>query len=191
MSERTSSPQPQPRGSRGRSASRRLDVTLGDMVRGVVLLGVGVVLVGWFLGLFRNDTVVEPDAVDYAAVAEQAQPGAPFALVVPSSLPEGWRATSARFDPGDDSWHVGILTEDDRYAGIEQSAEDAARVVEEFAGGSVAAGSVEIAGRPWRRLVDAGDGEVTLVRRGAQATTLVTGSAPQPSLVLLAGGLDV
>jgi len=165
-------------------------VTLGDMVRGVVLLGVAVVLVGWFLGLFRNDTVVEPDAVDYAAVAEQAQPGAPFALAVPSSLPEGWRATSARFDPGDDSWHVGILTEDDRYAGIEQSPEDASRVVEEFADGSVAAGSVEIVGRPWRRLVDVGDGEVTLVRRGAH-TTLVTGSAPEPSLVLLAGGLDV
>ncbi len=191
MSEHTSSPQPQPRGSGGRPASRRLDVTLGDMVRGVVLLGVAVVLVGWFLGLFRDDTVVEPDAVDYPAVAEQAQSGAPFALAVPSSLPEGWRATSARFDPGDDSWHVGILTEDDRYAGIEQSADGAARLVEEFADGSAAAGRVEIAGRQWRRLVDAGDGEVTLVRRGAQVTTLVTGSAPEPSLVLLAGGLEL
>ena len=179
----TDSPEP-----RGRSGARRLDVTLGDMVRGVALLALAVLVVGWFLGLFRNDTVVEPEAVDVVAVAEEAQPAAPFELAVPTSLPAGWRATSARFEPLEDSWHVGFLTAADEYVGLEQSAHGVEALVADFAADAIPAGQARLPGRTWRRLVDETDGEVTLVRGGAAAGTLVTGF-PEPAVVLVAAEL--
>lgn len=160
------------------------------MLRGVGLLALAIVLGTWAFGFFRADTVVRPDTVDYAAVAEQAQPGAPFDLAVPSALPDGWRATSATYDPVDQRWHLGILTDHDEYAGVEQAAGDGRLLVADVAAGSTTAGLVRVNGRPWQRLVDTEDGEVTLVGEIGGAGTVVTGSVPDPSLVALVESLE-
>lgn len=174
-----------------RSPSRRPELSIADIVRGVLVLAVGVLVVGWLAGLFRSDSVVERDPVDYVAVARQAQQVAGFDLAVPSTLPTGWRATSARWSDVEQAWHLGILTAEGEYVGIEQSAAgNSTAMAREHAEDATIAGTVEVGGLPWRRLVDARTGEVTLVRELPRSTTLVTGTAPEPTLVLVAGRLD-
>lgn len=157
-----------------------------DVVRVVGLLAIGIVVVGWLAGLFRNDTVVEPSVVNYAAVAEAAQDEADFPLAVPGGLPGGWRATSADWDPADQRWHVGILTEGEDYAGIEQSALDAAAARRTYAPEATEAGTVDVSGQPWVRLVDEQTGAVTLLLEQPESTVVVNGSAPEASLADLA-----
>lgn len=157
----------------------------------MLVLAVGVLVAVWVGSLFRNDTVVEPDPVDYRAVAEQAQPAADFALAVPDRLPSDWRATSARWDPVDEQWHLGILTADEEYVGVEQAGGDPDTLVAAYASGAVAAGEADVDGRQWRRFVDEESGEVTLVLRTQHASTLVTGTAPEVTLVAVAGSLGV
>jgi len=155
--------------------------SFADVVRAVVVLAAGVLVLAWAAGLFREDTVVEPEPVDYLAVAAQARPEAGFALARPAELPAGWRATSARWAPGDRLWHLGMLTADEEYIEVEQS-DDPAVVAAANEANPTPAGSVDVEGTPWRRLVDEETGEVSLVYRSADSTTLVTGTAPHATL---------
>ncbi len=156
---------------------------MADVVRVVVLFAVGIVTIGWVGGLFRADTVVEPAAVDYAAIAATAQDAADFELAVPADLPDGWRATSARWHSGEQRWHLGLLTAEDEYVGLEQLSAGVSEARNAVAPGSTQAGSVMIAGRSWMRLVDEDTGAVTLLRDLRSSTLLVSGSAPEPALV--------
>ncbi len=155
----------------------------------MLVLAVGVLLAVWVGSLFRDETVVEPDPVDFRAVAAQAQPAADFTLAVPGDLPDGWRATSARWEPLDQQWHVGILTDDDQYVGIEQATANVSELVAQYASAATEAGTVDVAGTPWRRFVDEETGEVALVLSAPRAATLVTGTVAEATLVLVAAGL--
>jgi len=159
------------------------------VVRGVLVLAVGVLLAVWVGSLFRDETVVEPDPVDFRAVAAQAQPAADFTLAVPGDLPDGWRATSARWEPLDQQWHLGILTDDNQYVGVEQATANVSELVAQYASAAVEAGTVDVAGTPWRRFVDEESGEVALVLSAPRASTLVTGTVAEATLVLVAAGL--
>ena len=72
---------------------------------------------------------------------------------------------------------------------VEQSADEASALVAAHAGGASEAGTVDVQGRPWWRFVDEQSGEVALVRERPLASILVTGSAPEPTLVGVAAGL--
>ncbi len=78
-------------------------------------------------------------AIDYATIVEQARPAAGFELLAPSSLPKGWKATSASFNI--DWWHLGVLTDDEEYIGLEQIKGGVDRAIERFADGSKADGT--------------------------------------------------
>lgn len=76
--------------------------------------------------LFLVVVVVRPDpgppeAVDYAAVAAEAQGGADQPLIVPV-LPGDWSANDARFDTvsGVLTWYVGFITPDRQFIGLNQ-----------------------------------------------------------------------
>jgi hypothetical protein len=118
------------------------------------------------------ESVVKP--VDYASIVAQARPAATFPLAAPPSLPEGWRATSARFQAN--GWHLGILTDDEQYVGLEQLTASVDRAVDRFAEDSKAAGTAEVAGETWT--VRSGpEGRVIYVRNADGLTTLVNSSA--------------
>ncbi len=158
-------------------------------MRVVVLLAVGVLVVGWFGGLFRSDTVVEPRTVDYRGIAAAAGADAGFPLAAPQTLPAGWRATSARWEPAERRWHLGILTGDDEYVAVEQSAGgDPADVLPAAA---EPAGRVAVGGTRWQRFTVAGAQEVALLRRSGEVVTVVAGSVGEPELVAFAAGLDL
>jgi hypothetical protein len=151
----------------------------GDIARSIAVIGL--ILVALF-GIGRLVTV-EPDhpttPVDYRSAAESSRTVADFDLLAPTSLPEGWHATSVRFDKG--AWHLGVLTADKEYVGLEQVREPERRTVERFAPRSTSDGAAEIEGTTWSRR-SGPDGDSTYVRRDGDMTVLVTGSAPRAQI---------
>jgi hypothetical protein len=160
----------------------------------VLLVGVGAFVV------MRDVTRVDPAdpvrPVDYLRPARFAQETAPFEVLTPRALPEGWTATSVRFDPTaqEQSWHVGVLTADQGYVGLEQSERSADAMVADFVDEDAdEGGEVRIAGRTWRVWTDSGrdpgadpstapEGDLALVRSDGGATTLVVGTVSQDVL---------
>lgn len=123
--------------------------------------------------------------VEYVSAAESARSVAPFALLAPDRLPPGWRATSVRYEPGDEAtWHVGFLTDGDKYVGLEQAVGGVDVLVNTYAEAAEPDGTVELSGVRWQLLRD-GD-ETTLIRDDEGATVLVTGDAPQADVEKLA-----
>ena len=161
------------------------------------LLGALLVLLLVVVGYVVVRAIALPDretsqpTVDYAKVVPQARKAAKFDLVAPTRLPGGWRATSVRFDPGPPQhWHLGVLTSDKRYVGLEQGDRAVAPLVEEYVDKVPSRGAaVDVAGRPWSTYTDAG-GDLALVRRQGNTTTLVVGhDVPRSQLVAYAASL--
>jgi hypothetical protein len=127
--------------------------------------------------------------VDYVATWDAARDVAPFELLAPPDLPEGWRATSVRYVPGDDAtWHIGVLTDEDKYVGIEQAVGGVEVLVDEYAAEADSQGSVDVGGTEWELLRE-GD-ETTLVRDDGRSATLVTGDAGPEDVEFVAASLS-
>src|SRR4051794_22910435 len=126
-----------------------------------------------FRGALRNDPGDPVKAVDYKDPAKFARGEADFDVLVPRPLPDGWIATSVRYVEGpEQSWHLGMLTHDRRYVGLEQADRPASSMVEEFVDENAVEGDqVRIGGHSWQRWSDSGD-DVALVRTGTGVTTL-------------------
>ena len=146
------------------------------------MVGAMVVLVAVVVGfvVFRDANRSDPAdpvrAVDYARDADFAREQASFDLVAPPSLPAGWRATTVEYVPGpQDRWHLGMLTGQDQYVGLEQSADSVETMLETHVDATTDEGEpVLVDGLRWSTYTDAGD-DLALVRRVAGTTTLVVG----------------
>ncbi|WP_229051496.1 DUF4245 domain-containing protein [Aeromicrobium sp. Leaf350] len=160
---------PAPQRSRGNPA-------IGDIVRSVVVMGL-IVLAIWAFGLLHTNTPDDPVRdVEYASTATSARQAATYPLLAPASLPKDWRANGVRFTPGGTQpWHLGVLTADDRYIGLEQEKVELDDLLEVHADGATEAGTVEIAGATWQRF-DGPKDRITLVQVTPEVTTLVTTS---------------
>lgn len=163
---------------------------VGDALRTTAVL---LVIIAFLAGAQRllstpqDGDPVRP--VEYVATWQSARDVAPFAVLAPPELPEGWRATSVRYEPGDEAtWHLGILTDDDKYVGIEQAVGGVETLVDEYARGADSEGSVDVGGDAWELLRE-GD-ETTLVRDDGGSATLVTGDAGQADVELVAASLS-
>lgn len=158
------------------TGSTRGNPAMGDIVRSMAVIAV-IVLGLWGFGkLFTSDAGDPVKPVDWQTIVGQARPAADFALAAPTSLPAGWRATSARFEPS--SWHLGVLTDDDEYIGLEQLKVSVDRAVDRFAEGSKPASAADIDGQSWT-VRKGPQNRLTYVRREAGLTTLVNGTAPR------------
>ncbi len=155
------------------------------------MVGAMLVLVALVLAfvLFRDLNRTDPPspvrAVDYARTAEFAREQASFDLLAPESLPDGWRATTVGYEPGAaDSWHIGMLTDEDRYVGLEQADASVDSLVETYVDEAAVRGkAVVIDGERWTSWTDDG-GDLALTRMTGDTTTLVVGHrVPQATLV--------
>ncbi len=165
-----SSPAPQrPPRSRG-------NPSMGDVVRSVVVLAV-IVLGIWAFGQLQSSTPDDPvREVEYVSTAQSARTVATYPVLAPASLPEGWRANGVRFDPADSQpWHLGVLTGDDRYIGLEQEKAPVEDLIEAYAEGAEESDTVDVAGTTWVRY-DGPDDRITLVQETPEVTTIVTTS---------------
>jgi len=141
----------------------------------IVLLAVIVAFVV-FRDLNRNDPPSPVREVGYSQDAAFAEESASFEVLSPPSLPPGWRATTVRYVPGAaDRWHLGMLTAEDRYVGLEQSTASAESMVEDHVDPNATEGDpVTVDGAEWATWRDEG-GDLALVREDAGTTTLVVG----------------
>lgn len=147
------------------------------MLRSIIVIGaliLGLAGLGYWFQIRPDDSI---KSVDYAAAATAARGAADFAVLAPASLPKGWQATTVRYDNGvTGQWHLGVLTDKDKYIGLEQSPLGRLRSIERFAPDTKKSGTVAVAGHEWE-LRRSQRGETTLVRRDGDITIVVTGTA--------------
>lgn len=165
----------------------RLRQSVADMVRSLALvLGVVAVVV---IFAFRP----QPEAVkviDPGPELSLARAQADYPVLYPAALPDGWRPTSARWQPTEASapepaWHVGYVTPGDAYAQVGQSATTSPRyVVEQTAQGRI----VDTTGE-WQRY-DNGKDRRSLVAIRSGITIVVSGTAEWDVLIDLADRLS-
>ena len=168
----------------------RMRQTIGDMIRSMaVVMAVVVVIV---LLAWRP----EPEAVkvvDPTSAVMLASVEAEFPVFSPTGLADGWRPTSARWEPtaqsdGEPVLHIGYVTPADQYAQVSQSqARSAGYLAEQTARGE-AAGSAQVAGATWERL-ESSDRR-SLVRADGDVLTIVSGTAEWAELAALAASLE-
>jgi len=161
----------------------RYQRSFSGMVGAMVILVLVVVGFVVFRDLNRNDPPSPVHPVDWVTPAKYARTAADFPLLAPHQLPDGWIATSVGFTPGKkQAWHLGCLTGDRRYVGLEQSHQPIPAMVEQYVDPDASQGDdVTTAGQTWQTWTDSG-GDLALVRRGADLTTLVVGRVPQATL---------
>ncbi|MFT4010637.1 MAG: DUF4245 domain-containing protein [Nocardioidaceae bacterium] len=158
--------------------------SFGGMVGAMIVLIAVVVAFVLFRSFFQAAPNDPAPAVSYRADLAYYRSKASFPLLAPPATPEGWKATSVRFEPAKpQSWHLGYLTGDRRYVGIEQAHRSIAEMVEEFVADDATRGEdVDIDGATWQTYT-ADDGDAAVVRRADGVTTLVVGSDSDTSTV--------
>ena len=173
----------------------RYQRSLGGLVGAMVILLAFVVVFIAFRGLVRdNPDAPLVDPVDYAPVVGPAAAQTGWPVAAPDPLPEGWVARSVRFEPPPGpSWHLGIITDEQEYVGIEQSVATVPSMLEAYVGeDAVADGAVELAlpvapgdaaGDPvtWRRWRDGG-GDIALTTRVDDQVLLVVTTGEEETL---------
>lgn len=163
---------------------------IGAMV--VVLLVTGA-YVG-FRALNRDNEPTPVRTVDYATWIKAGRSDGKLATFAPTSLPKGWRATSARYSSGSDPrWHLGLLTDKGDYVGVEESLGAPKDVVEQHVDkAATEIGRAKVDGDlSWTAYQDAGGDYALLARPGSptKETLLVVGSAPDAQIRAFAASL--
>ena len=103
--------------------------TAGDMIRSLALIVIPLVVIAIIFTDVPDDHPVKE--VDWKPVLATAQKQAPFDVLAPTNLPEGWRATRVNWVPqgrpylnGEASprnlWQIGFLSPDDVYIDLNQ-----------------------------------------------------------------------
>jgi hypothetical protein len=131
-------------------------------------------------------------AVEYTAQLQDARKLAPW-VRGPEPMPSGWTATSVEFRAPQQSpvtWHLGVVTAQKKYVGLEQSNVTANAYQFDKLGKTADDGTSTVAGVTWQRkkLLDR-DKEQALVLIGSGATTILTGNAGYQALETFAAAL--
>lgn len=169
------------RPANGDYAPRRkpfLQQSYGDMVRSLLLFVAVIALVYGCNRVFAEDREPPVTTVDYSSQLDRAEGLADYEVLAPQGLPDGWRATSVDVEQADEevvAWHLGFLTPDDRYVGLEQTNGDLDPAVAEQIDISATSETVEVIGRSWRVYrSEVRDNALVHVEEGV--TTVVNGS---------------
>ena len=131
----------------------------------------------------RSDPEAPGEPVDYQQTADFARDQADFAILAPPELPDGWRATSVEFVPEPARWHLGLLTDEGEYVGLEQAESAVKSMVTTYVDSDPSRGeAVTIDAQSWSSWTDEG-GDTALVRTDGEAVTLVVGPVERGLLV--------
>jgi len=186
---------PEPAAPGAPAARPRYQRSSGGLIGAMLATLLAVLAFAAFRGLTRDNEPTPVRGVDYAASVRAAIEGKKLSVLAPDRLPTGWTATSAAYTRGGSpSWHLGTLTGDRNYVGVEESLSDTDDVVEEHVDVNADPGQdVTIDGERWQTWTDSGgDYAVTRTIRGpdgSRQTVLVVGSAPDAQVRQLAGSL--
>ena len=160
---------------------------------GALVVSAGLMAVVGLMTFFQaRDTDDPTPPYDYSSDLAAARERAPFAVVAPRSLPEGWYATSADTTTSGPvySWHLGLITDQDDYVGLEQSNEASTTFVAASTKADQPGDPVQIDGQSWQTLTSGPETALVLVSDSTKpVTTVVTGTASEDELVAFAGSL--
>lgn len=167
------------------------------MMSGVIALLVAlVVAIGWYYA-GRPDESARPVATqEWAPWVKAARADGKLVVLAPERLPAGWRATSVRYTGGVDAqWHLGLLTGDDKFVGLEESQDSSRDLVRTYVDEDAERGDdIELDSVVWQVWTDAG-GDYALVRSlqtpdGEPEQVLVVGTAPDEQVRDFAASLS-
>jgi hypothetical protein len=163
--------------------------SVGDMVRSVVLLALVVGAVVALGSLWDRDQARPVDAVDYQGQLGAARDLADYRVLAPEGLGAGWVPTSVDLQSsgGTVRWHLGFLTPQQDYVGLEQADIEPDELVQRYAGGLRRAGAVQVGGESWQ--LYRGSVDTALVRRQGEVATVVVGTAGSDVLRTFAAAL--
>ena len=160
------------------------------MFRSLAVVGVIVAVVVVLNYRPSEDPVKE---IDPAPVAQSVAQAAPFPVLLPTH--PGWRATSARWEPTEESgdepvWFVGgVDGSEGPFASVSQSTVNTpAYLAEQTAQGTVTGEIADVLGAEWQRY-QSPDGR-SLVLIAAGATTVVSGTGEWEDLERFAASLE-
>jgi hypothetical protein len=166
----------------------RYQRSTGGLLGAMVIIVVAVV--GFAaLNALKNDHPATPvQTVDYHSMVKGGRADGKLLVMAPADLPQGWKATSAEYQTGvSPTWHLGTLTDQGRYVGVEEGRQSVQDLVEEHVDENAVQGKdVTIGGRTFQTWTDSG-GDYAVSRTvrvdGAPYEAwLVVGSAPATSI---------
>jgi hypothetical protein len=168
----------------------RLRQTAVDMVRSmaVVLVVVfAIVLLAWR---------PEPEAVkvvETAPAVALAARDAQFPIVAPAGLAPGWRATSVRWEPTEESesepvLHIGYVTPADQYAQVSVAPVVAESYLDEQTADGAPTGTQAVGDATWERWESTKRRSLVLI--DGSVATIVSGGAEWAELITLAESLE-
>ena len=154
------------------------------MIRSLAVIIIPLVIVAVLFTDLPDDRPVTE--VEWQPVLAVARRDAPFPVLAPSNLPQGWRATQAEWvktgEPFRDGapavrnqWALGFLTPDDVFIGLDQGDRQPDNLVEEQSRDGAPDGQSTVNGQTWERLLSPDGRTRSLVRREPAATTVVAG----------------
>lgn len=141
---------------------------------------------------FCRPTGSELPTVDPNRTYQAAKAEAKFPVLIPISLPAGWRATNAtlnRLEGGGLTVRVSYLTPGDRFVQLVQSDADSEDLIVDELGAGKIQGTNEIRGQQWQRYSGRRDGETALVWLRPDSTVLASGDATVNELTALTSAL--
>jgi Protein of unknown function (DUF4245) len=173
--------------------------TASDMIRSLALIVLPLIVIAVIFTNVPDDHPVKE--VDWKPVLTAARDQAPFDVLAPANLPEGWRATRVNWVPlgkpyfnGEASprnlWQIGFLTPDDVYIDLNQGDAQPQEMVDQQSREGTPDGSSVIAGQTWQRLVSPDSRTRSLVLHGPEATVVVSADLPYEALEAYASTLS-
>lgn len=158
--------------------------TPGDMMRSLAVILIPLVIITvLFTDLPKDKAVAEVDVRPALTVARRE---APFPVLAPTNLPDGWRATQAEWiEAGDpyrngqpsvrNLWSLGFLTPDQVFIGLDQGDGPPDDLVEEQTRDGTGDGQSTVNGQTWQRRLSPDGRTRSLVRTEPKVTSIVSG----------------
>jgi hypothetical protein len=165
-------------GPRPRPRKSFAEQSFGDLLRSLFLLLLVVGVIWAISSVVSPDDEARPvEAVDYSRPLAAAREAADYPVLAPRTLPAGWVPTTVSYSGGGGGvrWHLGLLTPQREYVGLEQAGRDPQALLRRYAGGLARVGTVAVGGEPWR--VYASETDTALVRLEGDVVTVVVGTA--------------
>jgi hypothetical protein len=169
---------------------KRKSQTVGNMVFAMVIC---LAVVAFLITVtWRPKKEEKPTAVEYTAQLQDARKAAAW-VRGPEPMPSGWTATSVEFRAPQQepiTWHLGVVTNELKYVGLEQSNVSGGKFVAEKLGRTSDDGTTTVDGVTWQRkvLLDRKN-ENALLLVGSGVTTIVAGNAGYSALEAFASVL--
>ena len=158
-----------------------------------MLVVMGFVVV-WVAMVPRPNAESQPP-IDVTSVAQQVRAQTHWPILQPQGLPEGWKATSARFvsaTGGLMTWHAGYQSPTGDYIALEQTQGATSEWVGAQTNRGHDEGTLQVAGVSWTKVDRKDKVQFSLVHRGSgpkDLTTIVTGTGTYDELAAFAATL--